>query len=157
MDRAQQPRPSLVVLDSDSDVSELEVAGTTTRWETVPASAAPGELMASSAQDSLAVLDRCIATKQAEAQQLWAEVAELEAQRRDLLAMRESERAAKRTQVDWLRTDFAWSPKVDTVRRRLLGHRQFRFHQIETINCTLAGRDSFVVMPTGESLARNKA
>ncbi|XP_068134138.1 ATP-dependent DNA helicase Q1 isoform X2 [Hyperolius riggenbachi] len=50
---------------------------------------------------------------------------------------------------DWKKEDFAWSQKV----REELGNSfkldTFRNLQLETINATMAGRDLFLIMPTG--------
>lgn len=147
-------RETVVVSDSDSDggievhppVAHTAAAAVAT-WVVEPTFASASA--SASGVEELTMLDRAIALKEAQAQALWAEVADLEARRRHVLAMREDVRASSHVQADWARTDFAWSPKVEQVRQRLLGERAFRFHQLEAINCTMAGRDSFVVMPTG--------
>ncbi|KAF2399800.1 ATP-dependent DNA helicase, partial [Trichodelitschia bisporula] len=44
---------------------------------------------------------------------------------------------------------YPWSNDVKTVLRDIFGLRGFRQHQLEAINSTLAGKDTFVLMPTG--------
>ncbi len=74
----------------------------------------------------------------------------LRSEREALLAQRASwRRAVPLAEEDWTTKVFPWAAQVEAVRQRLLGSRPFRFHQLEAINCTLAGRDSLVIMPTG--------
>eukprot|EP01116_Phalansterium_solitarium_P023458 TRINITY_DN821_c0_g1_i1.p1 TRINITY_DN821_c0_g1~~TRINITY_DN821_c0_g1_i1.p1 ORF type:complete len:517 (-),score=162.58 TRINITY_DN821_c0_g1_i1:254-1804(-) len=51
--------------------------------------------------------------------------------------------------TDWTRTDFPWSPQVTEAVRSVFGHERLRANQLEVINATLAGYDTFVLMPTG--------
>ena len=49
----------------------------------------------------------------------------------------------------WKKTDFPWSNAMDRHNVELFGNSSFRLHQLAVINATLAGRDVFVLMPTG--------
>ena len=49
----------------------------------------------------------------------------------------------------WKRTDFPWSSEMDRQNSELFGNASFRLHQRAVINATMAGRDVFVLMPTG--------
>lgn len=49
----------------------------------------------------------------------------------------------------WKKTDFPWSDAMDRHNIELFGNSSFRLHQLAVINATLAGRDVFVLMPTG--------
>ncbi|XP_015685899.1 ATP-dependent DNA helicase Q1-like, partial [Protobothrops mucrosquamatus] len=50
---------------------------------------------------------------------------------------------------DWNKEDFPWSTKIRDVLQKSFGLQSFRPLQLETINATMAGRDVFLVMPTG--------
>ncbi|KAL7982208.1 hypothetical protein Chor_009806 [Crotalus horridus] len=50
---------------------------------------------------------------------------------------------------DWNKEDFPWSTKIRDVLQKSFGLQNFRPLQLETINATMAGRDVFLVMPTG--------
>jgi len=49
----------------------------------------------------------------------------------------------------WKMTDFPWSDAMNHQNIELFGNSSFRLHQLAVINATLAGRDVFVLMPTG--------
>uniref|UniRef100_A0A2D4PLK1 ATP-dependent DNA helicase n=2 Tax=Micrurus surinamensis TaxID=129470 RepID=A0A2D4PLK1_MICSU len=50
---------------------------------------------------------------------------------------------------DWNKEDFPWSSKIRDVLQKSFGLQKFRPLQLEAINATMAGRDVFLVMPTG--------
>ncbi|XP_063165083.1 ATP-dependent DNA helicase Q1 isoform X2 [Candoia aspera] len=50
---------------------------------------------------------------------------------------------------NWNKEDFPWSTKIRDVLQKNFGLQKFRPLQLETINATVAGRDVFLVMPTG--------
>ncbi|ETE62147.1 ATP-dependent DNA helicase Q1, partial [Ophiophagus hannah] len=50
---------------------------------------------------------------------------------------------------DWNKEDFPWSAKIRDVLQKSFGLQKFRPLQLEAINATMAGRDVFLVMPTG--------
>uniref|UniRef100_A0A8C5KYY9 ATP-dependent DNA helicase n=1 Tax=Jaculus jaculus TaxID=51337 RepID=A0A8C5KYY9_JACJA len=49
----------------------------------------------------------------------------------------------------WNKEDFPWSGKVKDVLQNVFKLQQFRALQLETINVTMAGKEIFLVMPTG--------
>ncbi|XP_072255039.1 ATP-dependent DNA helicase Q1-like [Pyxicephalus adspersus] len=50
---------------------------------------------------------------------------------------------------NWNKEDFVWSQKVREELRNSFQLDNFRNLQLETINATMAGRDVFLIMPTG--------
>jgi len=62
-------------------------------------------------------------------------------------AARQAARSARAT--DWAAASFPWSAQVGDLLRTVFKLAAFRPPQAEIINATLAGRDVFVVMPTG--------
>lgn len=51
--------------------------------------------------------------------------------------------------VNFLSSDFVWSQKVREELRNSFQLDTFRNLQLETINATMAGKDVFLIMPTG--------
>uniref|UniRef100_A0ACB8FMG4 Uncharacterized protein n=1 Tax=Sphaerodactylus townsendi TaxID=933632 RepID=A0ACB8FMG4_9SAUR len=51
--------------------------------------------------------------------------------------------------VAWHKEDFPWSAKIRSELQKSFKLQKFRSLQLETINATMAGRDVFLVMPTG--------
>ncbi|XP_077026361.1 ATP-dependent DNA helicase Q1 [Tamandua tetradactyla] len=49
----------------------------------------------------------------------------------------------------WNKEDFPWSGKVKDILQNVFKLQKFRSLQLETINVTMAGREVFLVMPTG--------
>ncbi|XP_075863726.1 ATP-dependent DNA helicase Q1 isoform X1 [Microcebus murinus] len=49
----------------------------------------------------------------------------------------------------WNKEDFPWSGKVKNVLQNVFKLQKFRLLQLETINATMAGKEVFLVMPTG--------
>jgi len=49
----------------------------------------------------------------------------------------------------WSGRDYPWSEVMDEANHNVFGNRDFRLHQREAINASLAGKDVFVLMPTG--------
>ncbi|NP_989724.2 ATP-dependent DNA helicase Q1 [Gallus gallus] len=49
----------------------------------------------------------------------------------------------------WNRTDFPWYEKIKTALQNKFKLPKFRSLQLETVNATMAGKDIFLVMPTG--------
>ncbi|KAM6216300.1 LOW QUALITY PROTEIN: ATP-dependent DNA helicase Q1 [Rhynchocyon petersi] len=49
----------------------------------------------------------------------------------------------------WNKEDFQWSDKVKDVLQNVFKLQKFRSLQLETINVTMAGKEVFLVMPTG--------
>ena len=49
----------------------------------------------------------------------------------------------------WMRDDFEWSARARQVLRNTFNAQDFRGMQLATINCTMSGEDSLVLMPTG--------
>lgn len=49
----------------------------------------------------------------------------------------------------WNRTDFPWYEKIKTALQNKFKLQKFRSLQLETVNATMAGKDIFLVMPTG--------
>ncbi|KAM9673882.1 ATP-dependent DNA helicase Q1 isoform 1-T2 [Trichechus inunguis] len=49
----------------------------------------------------------------------------------------------------WNKEDFPWSDKVKDVLQNVFKLQKFRSLQLETINVTMAGKEVFLVMPTG--------
>ena len=49
----------------------------------------------------------------------------------------------------WKKDDFPWSDAMKEENVSLFGNTSFRLHQHAVMNATLAGRDVFVLMPTG--------
>lgn len=49
----------------------------------------------------------------------------------------------------WKKDDFPWSAAMKEENISLFGNKSFRLHQHAVMNATLAGRDVFVLMPTG--------
>ncbi|KAL2776755.1 ATP-dependent DNA helicase Q1 [Daubentonia madagascariensis] len=49
----------------------------------------------------------------------------------------------------WNKEDFPWSGKVKNVLQNIFKLQKFRLLQLETINVTMAGKEIFLVMPTG--------
>ena len=47
------------------------------------------------------------------------------------------------------RTDFPWSRNIKKALKQVFGLNCFRKHQLESINATMAGKNVFVLMPTG--------
>ncbi|XP_062990866.1 ATP-dependent DNA helicase Q1 [Elgaria multicarinata webbii] len=60
-----------------------------------------------------------------------------------------SSKDAELAAEDWNKEDFSWSTKVRDVLQTNFKLAKFRPLQLETINVTMAGRDVFLVMPTG--------
>ncbi|XP_013919354.1 PREDICTED: ATP-dependent DNA helicase Q1-like, partial [Thamnophis sirtalis] len=60
-----------------------------------------------------------------------------------------SSKEADSATEDWKKEDFPWSTKIRAVLQKSFGLQEFRPLQLETINATMAGRDVFLVMPTG--------
>ncbi|GCB70837.1 ATP-dependent DNA helicase Q1 isoform X1 [Scyliorhinus torazame] len=50
---------------------------------------------------------------------------------------------------DWNKKGFSWSPKVDEVLKSVFNLQNFRSLQLQAINVTMAGKDIFLIMPTG--------
>lgn len=46
-------------------------------------------------------------------------------------------------------TDFPWYEKIKTALQNKFKLQKFRSLQLETVNATMAGKDIFLVMPTG--------
>jgi ATP-dependent DNA helicase Q1 len=61
------------------------------------------------------------------------------------MAARGAERAGPLRWSD----DFKWNADLERARKDVFGIRSWRHNQKEVINATIAGRDSFVLMPTG--------
>ncbi|XP_072000856.1 ATP-dependent DNA helicase Q1-like isoform X2 [Engystomops pustulosus] len=57
--------------------------------------------------------------------------------------------SAETTAQDWNRQDFSWSQKVKEHLQKSFQLSSFRRLQLETINATMAGKDLFLIMPTG--------
>lgn len=51
--------------------------------------------------------------------------------------------------AEWSRTNFNWYEDALNLNRTIFGHQNFRAAQLGAINAILAGRDVFVLMPTG--------
>jgi ATP-dependent DNA helicase Q1 len=49
----------------------------------------------------------------------------------------------------WEASGFAWSAKIESLRKQVFAVDKWRRHQKETINCTLSKRDCFLVMRSG--------
>ncbi|XP_010713017.1 ATP-dependent DNA helicase Q1-like [Meleagris gallopavo] len=49
----------------------------------------------------------------------------------------------------WNKTDFPWYEKIKTALQNKFKLQKFRSLQLETVNATMAGKDIFLVMPTG--------
>uniref|UniRef100_A0A2K6GSV9 ATP-dependent DNA helicase n=1 Tax=Propithecus coquereli TaxID=379532 RepID=A0A2K6GSV9_PROCO len=49
----------------------------------------------------------------------------------------------------WNKEDFPWSGKVKNVLQNVFKLQKFRLLQLETINATMAGKEVFLIMPTG--------
>ncbi|XP_032301942.1 ATP-dependent DNA helicase Q1 [Coturnix japonica] len=49
----------------------------------------------------------------------------------------------------WSKTDFPWYEKIKTALENKFKLQKFRSLQLETVNATMAGKDVFLVMPTG--------
>ncbi|XP_042690864.1 ATP-dependent DNA helicase Q1 [Centrocercus urophasianus] len=49
----------------------------------------------------------------------------------------------------WNKTDFPWYEKIKTALQNKFKLQKFRSLQLETVNATMAGKDVFLVMPTG--------
>ena len=49
----------------------------------------------------------------------------------------------------WAREDFPWSAAARSANKDYFGNSKFRYHQLMAINASLAGKDVFVLMPTG--------
>ncbi|KAG8138420.1 putative ATP-dependent DNA helicase protein [Naja naja] len=60
-----------------------------------------------------------------------------------------SSKEAESATEDWNKEDFPWSAKIRDVLQKSFGLQKFRPLQLEAINATMAGRDVFLVMPTG--------
>ena len=50
---------------------------------------------------------------------------------------------------EWASTHFPWAAQVAEANQCVFGNTGFRTHQREAINASLAGKDTFVLMPTG--------
>ncbi|KAM3926523.1 ATP-dependent DNA helicase Q1 isoform 1-T1 [Leptodactylus fuscus] len=57
--------------------------------------------------------------------------------------------SAQEPAQDWNRQDFSWSQKVKEQLQKSFQLETFRKLQLETINATMAGKDVFLIMPTG--------
>ncbi|XP_048191172.1 ATP-dependent DNA helicase Q1 [Perognathus longimembris pacificus] len=51
--------------------------------------------------------------------------------------------------AEWNKEDFPWSSKVQDVLKNVFKLQKFRPLQLETINVTMAGKEIFLLMPTG--------
>lgn len=60
-----------------------------------------------------------------------------------------SEGGEKTTSSEWARLDFAWSAEIKNAMAKVFKLQDFRKNQLEAINATMAGRDVFMLMPTG--------
>ncbi|XP_006121339.2 ATP-dependent DNA helicase Q1 [Pelodiscus sinensis] len=60
----------------------------------------------------------------------------------------ESEEAETSSEA-WKKKEFPWREKIKAVLRNSFKLQKFRSLQLETINATMAGKDIFLVMPTG--------
>lgn len=49
---------------------------------------------------------------------------------------------------------FSYSPEMMKIFHKRFGLHQFRFNQLEAINATLQGEDTFVLMPTGRDTTK---
>ncbi|XP_063785469.1 ATP-dependent DNA helicase Q1 [Pseudophryne corroboree] len=61
----------------------------------------------------------------------------------------ESSTGSQSSTEDWNKQDFPWSQKVKDELQNSFQLDTFRSLQLETINATMAGKDVFLVMPTG--------
>jgi hypothetical protein len=78
--------------------------------------------------------------------------------RRDMDVLQIDRNALMKIQADridassdptWKKNDFPWSEAMEKENVSLFGNTSFRLHQHAVINATMAGRDVFVLMPTG--------
>lgn len=51
--------------------------------------------------------------------------------------------------AEWANSEFPWTREVKKAMWRVFKLESFRTNQLEAINCTMAGKDAFVLMPTG--------
>jgi hypothetical protein len=79
----------------------------------------------------------------------------ISAQQQVVVSKKPPQCASVRSSVDaaWSRTDFPWSERLAEDNKLVFGNEGFRPHQREAINAALAGRDTFVLMPTGAGQA----
>ncbi|XP_078091442.1 ATP-dependent DNA helicase Q1 [Mustelus asterias] len=57
--------------------------------------------------------------------------------------------SSKVSAEDWNKNDFSWSQKVDDALKSVFKLQTFRSLQLPAINVTMAGKDIFLIMPTG--------
>nr|XP_060632576.1 ATP-dependent DNA helicase Q1 [Anolis sagrei ordinatus]XP_060632577.1 ATP-dependent DNA helicase Q1 [Anolis sagrei ordinatus]XP_060632578.1 ATP-dependent DNA helicase Q1 [Anolis sagrei ordinatus] len=113
---------------------------------------------------TLSVLQEELASVDSELQAVEIQVQELLERQQDLLQKKSvltkkikqfsdtesgSSKDTESAVEDWNKEDFPWSKKVREVLRNNFKLPKFRPLQLETINVTMAGRDVFLVMPTG--------
>ena len=79
---------------------------------------------------------------------LMGEHAMLEIDTRALKSL-ENDRVDASDDPAWKKDDFPWSDAMKEENVSLFGNTSFRLHQHAVMNATLAGRDVFVLMPTG--------
>ena len=61
----------------------------------------------------------------------------------------EADRIDASDDPSWKQSNFPWSESMQRENVELFGNTSFRLHQHAVINATMAGRDVFVLMPTG--------
>lgn len=61
----------------------------------------------------------------------------------------ETDRIDASDDPSWKQSNFPWSESMQRENVELFGNTSFRLHQHAVINATMAGRDVFVLMPTG--------
>lgn len=68
---------------------------------------------------------------------------------RNALMRIQADRIDASNDPSWKKNDFPWSEAMEKENVNLFGNTSFRLHQHAVINATMAGRDVFVLMPTG--------
>jgi len=124
------------------------------RWEPALASAPPQHVSTRAVidldarmedEDRLRAVEVDIRQHEAEMRRLQASLDALEQVRGELRRKLESAVASD----DFGGEDYKWSAAVRETLRRVFGFEAFRELQLQVINCTMAGKDALVVLPTG--------